>query len=210
MDTMETMETMETPDQNNNTRYRITAEPQKGDYRDVVVLLDASASMGKDLCIVKTMAEAALAAGATVVLFSTTASVVRPSCANVDWDTLERSSSWKGRKSYEEALKAAEEFIHSDSIVLFVTDGAPSVGHHLDILDRILDKIHARGFMQSLFLGTTRNMDVLATLYGLCTEDKLPMLTSSVEFEATVRGFLSHSINSTETEMGVRVGAVRV
>jgi hypothetical protein len=64
--------------------------------------------------------------------------------------------------------------------------------------------------MQSLFLGTSSNRDVLATLCSLCTEGRTPALTNSAEFEVTVRGFLSHSINSTETDRSVRVGAFRV
>ena len=194
-------------DQPDNSRFRITVEPRERDYQNVVVLVDASASMGEDLDTVKTVTEAALAAGAIVVIFSTTAVVLLPSCKKVYWDQLVRSYSWNDCTSYEEAFKAVEDRIYDDSIILFVTDGVSNSGHHVDILQRIHQKIQSKGFMQAVCLGTGGNMGVLATL---CTDGRTPVMTNRGEFETVVRGFLYHSIHIQETKMGVRVGAFRV
>ena len=188
----------------------------QGGYKNTLVILDASGSMVRYFPILLEVAQTAMDAGAFTVWFSTGSRMYAASneADPVNWIVdLQRSNAWNQMTCYESALKLAAEVVTPGCPVLFFSDGEPNgIGYDNDLLKLHQISTDGGGFMQALYLGRSPGSIQLATLRGLCTPGREPILIDGNELEKELRQFFTNTINvHADPKSGaVSVGEFRV
>ena len=111
--------------------------------RPIVAVVDASQSMQAYSAHLIEGVNKLIAAGAEVILFSTSATriIPREEDGEVDWKTVQTTSSWMQCTNYQVALEALYELVAEQMpcrpLVSMMTDGQPNEGSHLQAVRRL-------------------------------------------------------------------------
>ena len=188
----------------------------QGGYKNTLVILDASGSMVRYFPILLEVAQTAMDAGCFTVWFSTGSRMYTATneADPVNWIVdLQRSDAWNQMTCYGSALKLAAEVVTPGCPVLFFSDGeSDGVEYDSDLLKLHQISTDGGGFMQALYLGRSPGPIQLATLRGLCTPGREPILIDGKDVEKELRQFFINtiSVHAVPKSGAVSVGEFRV
>ena len=149
--------------------------------KQLVVVLDVSGSMSGHKKALEEMANASIGAGATVILFSSSAAEIEVD-GTFSFESPEIIRYW-GNTNYSAALSLIADSYTSAS-VLFMTDGQPSDSNWHSVVQRVLKNMkECNGKLSSLYLtagAVSRSM--LDVLQQLCSEGMSPKIVNAERF----------------------------
>lgn len=185
----------------------VAEEIKQGLFNRVIVVFDVSGSMISHRDTMEILINSALQAGQLVILFSSEAAFLED-MGEFSFGTY-RDKWWRST-NYVAALDLLEQ--HSDSRVLFMTDGEPDS----DAWRSRVAALHLRqrengGSLCSLYLTNSATREhMLAVLRGLCSTGETPKIVNTENFRCTMLDDNANTIGSQVSADSVQVGSFKV
>lgn len=178
----------------------ITIQEGVGEFADMIAIMDASGSMQKHYFGLETITKKAQAAGARVIILSTTSTLIEPESV-LNWGRL--GSAVGGTTNYRPAIEMLPKLITPNTHIMFMTDGKPSDGPKFTAVE--LKSIH-----NTLKSGNGRFFTVYCETQGYGSPDKELLCDMSYPKQESENFVASQIETFIRDKFGATIGSRRV